>query len=76
MLSGANKGIGFGTARQLGQQGWSILLGTRSEERGLAAVAELKASDVNAEWVKVDLNDVSILYQIFLIRFSCNILKK
>ncbi|SEJ29092.1 hypothetical protein SAMN05660742_105152 [Propionispira arboris] len=27
LISGANKGIGFETARQLGQQGWSILLG-------------------------------------------------
>jgi hypothetical protein len=41
-------------------------LGTRCEERGLAAVAKLKASGVNAEWIKVDLDDVSILYQIFL----------
>ena len=62
LISGANKGIGFETARQLGQQGWSILLGARSEKRGLAAVEELKASGVNAEWVKVDLNDVSTIH--------------
>ena len=37
LISGANKGIGFETARQLGQQGWSILLGARSEERGLSS---------------------------------------
>jgi len=61
-ISGANKGIGFETARQLGQQGWSILLGARSEERGLAAVEELNAVGVNAEWIKVDLNDVPTIH--------------
>lgn len=62
LISGANKGIGFETAHQLGQQGWSILLGARNEERGLAAVKDLKAGGVNAEWIKLDLNDVSTIH--------------
>ena len=34
LITGANKGIGFETARQLGAQGMTVLVGARDEERG------------------------------------------
>lgn len=41
LITGANKGIGYETARQLGAMGFTILLGTRSEEKGKEAAAGL-----------------------------------
>ncbi len=41
LISGANKGIGFETARQLGKQGITVLLGARSGSgRGCRGAAE------------------------------------
>ena len=37
LVTGANKGIGFETARQLGARGVTVLAGARDEARGIAA---------------------------------------
>ena len=37
LITGANKGIGLATARQLGARGWTVLIGARDEERGQRA---------------------------------------
>jgi NAD(P)-dependent dehydrogenase (short-subunit alcohol dehydrogenase family) len=57
LITGANKGIGFETARQLGQQGIKILVGARSEERGKEAEAKLKGEGIDAEYIHLDLGD-------------------
>ena len=44
MITGANKGIGKESARQLATQGYQVFLGSRDEARGKAAVEELRAS--------------------------------
>jgi NAD(P)-dependent dehydrogenase (short-subunit alcohol dehydrogenase family) len=41
LITGANKGIGFETARYLLQQGYFVYLGSRDEARGAAAVSSL-----------------------------------
>jgi|UPI00047A88E9 NAD(P)-dependent dehydrogenase (short-subunit alcohol dehydrogenase family) len=55
LISGANKGIGLETARQLGKQGITILLGARDLAKGQAAVEELKKDGVDARAVKLDV---------------------
>ena len=55
LISGANKGIGLETARQLGKQGVTVLLGSRDLARGEAAVAELSQDGVEALAVKLDV---------------------
>ena len=44
LISGANKGIGLETARQLANLGYTVLLGARKEADGLAAAATIGAS--------------------------------
>jgi NAD(P)-dependent dehydrogenase (short-subunit alcohol dehydrogenase family) len=55
LISGANKGIGLETARQLGRQGVTVLLGARDLAKGEAAAAKLKAEGIDARAVKLDV---------------------
>lgn len=68
LITGANKGIGFALAQTLGRRGYDILLGARSETRGQAAVEKLQAEGINAEFVKVDLNDLAQLSSLAQLR--------
>lgn len=42
MVTGANKGVGFATVRQLASNGFIVVLTARDEKRGLEAVDKLK----------------------------------
>ncbi|MRN55333.1 SDR family oxidoreductase [Paenibacillus monticola] len=57
LITGANKGIGYETARQLGALGYIILIGSRNEEKGQKAIAALKKEGVNAHFIQLDLAD-------------------
>ena len=57
LITGANKGIGFETARQLGARGMTVLLGARDEPRGRAAEAALTADNIHAHYVRLDVTD-------------------
>ena len=55
LISGANKGIGLETARQLGKQGIVVLIGARDFAKGEAAAATLKKEGIDARAVKLDV---------------------
>lgn len=57
LITGANKGIGFATARALAQRDIHVWLGARSPERGREAVAQLHADGLAADFVALDVTD-------------------
>jgi NAD(P)-dependent dehydrogenase (short-subunit alcohol dehydrogenase family) len=55
-ITGANKGIGLETARGLGQQGITVVIGSRDEANGRAAAEKLKAEGIkDVEAVRFDV---------------------
>ena len=64
LVTGANKGIGFGIAKHLGQSGWQVIIGARDEQRAAKAIGELKSAGVDVlGWVNIELRDIDGLQQ-------------
>jgi NAD(P)-dependent dehydrogenase (short-subunit alcohol dehydrogenase family) len=59
LVTGANKGLGFEIARQLGKQGITVLIGARDAERGEAAAAQLRGEQINAQFIKLDVTNAN-----------------
>ncbi|WP_458246933.1 SDR family oxidoreductase [Streptomyces sp. MAI_2237] len=57
LITGANKGLGLETARQLGARGLTVLLGARDSRRGTAAAALLAAEGLDAHPLLLDVTD-------------------
>ncbi len=56
LVTGANKGLGYTAARRLAGLGWTVLVGSRSPERGAAAAAALATEITAGEVVALDLD--------------------
>ncbi|SCE69401.1 SDR family oxidoreductase [Micromonospora mirobrigensis] len=57
LVTGANKGIGYATARQLGALGMTVLVGARDTGRGREAERTLRAGGADARFVPLDVTD-------------------
>ncbi|WP_316781487.1 SDR family oxidoreductase [Pedobacter antarcticus] len=59
LITGANKSIGFETARQLLQQGYYVYLGTRNLEKGREAVSILHSEGLSqVEPIEIDVDRI------------------
>jgi len=73
LITGANKGLGFEIARQLGQQGVTVVLGARDKAKVEEAAKKIKAEGVDAHAVKLDVTgeaDVAGLPAFFESKFG------
>lgn len=59
LVTGANKGIGFETVRQLAAKGITVLLGARDEKRGAEAAAKLRGEGLDVDFLQLDVNDTA-----------------
>jgi NAD(P)-dependent dehydrogenase (short-subunit alcohol dehydrogenase family) len=57
LVSGANKGVGFATARALGRLGAKVWVGARSTELGRNATERMCSEGIDAEFIQLDVTD-------------------
>jgi NAD(P)-dependent dehydrogenase (short-subunit alcohol dehydrogenase family) len=53
-ITGANRGIGLQTARELGRAGFTVVLGVRDPQQGEQALVELRGAGIDADLVAYD----------------------
>ncbi|HEY4285744.1 MAG TPA: SDR family oxidoreductase [Puia sp.] len=60
LITGANKSIGFETARQLLQKGYYVYLGSRDMKKGQQAVSQLHSENLTqVEAIEIDVDDMT-----------------
>jgi len=60
LITGANKGIGLETAKQMAQLGYFVYLGSRDKTRGLDAINKLKEAGISTvELIEIDVTNIS-----------------
>jgi len=64
LVTGANKGIGYGIAKYLGMSGWQVIIGARDAQRAEKVITELKSAGIDVPgWVNIELRDLASLEQ-------------
>jgi NAD(P)-dependent dehydrogenase (short-subunit alcohol dehydrogenase family) len=58
LITGANRGIGFEIARQLGKKGLHVYLTARNQKAGEDAAAKLQQENINVDFVQLDIADL------------------
>jgi NAD(P)-dependent dehydrogenase (short-subunit alcohol dehydrogenase family) len=65
LITGANRGIGLQTAKDLGPDGLTVLLGVRDLAKGEAAAAGMRQEAFKAEAVHLDVTDPSTYTEVY-----------
>ncbi len=55
LITGSDKGIGFETAKELGEKGFYVILNARNQEKGEKAVSKLRKIDVSCDLTLFDV---------------------
>ena len=59
LVTGANKGIGYGIAKHLGLSGWKVIIGARHQGRAEKVIDQLQSLGIDVlGWVNVELADL------------------
>jgi NAD(P)-dependent dehydrogenase (short-subunit alcohol dehydrogenase family) len=59
VVTGANRGLGFETSRQLARQGIHVIMTSRDEVKGQAAVEQLRTEGLRVSYHPLDVTDSS-----------------
>jgi NAD(P)-dependent dehydrogenase (short-subunit alcohol dehydrogenase family) len=54
-ITGGNRGIGLETARQLGKQGVTVVIGSRDAEKGKSVAEKLRAEGADVQAIRFDI---------------------
>jgi NAD(P)-dependent dehydrogenase (short-subunit alcohol dehydrogenase family) len=57
LITGANKGIGLETARQLAQRGWQVVVGARDAKAGKSAAQTIVKEGGSATFLELDVSE-------------------
>jgi NAD(P)-dependent dehydrogenase (short-subunit alcohol dehydrogenase family) len=63
LVTGANKGIGFETAHQLGKLGIHVLVAARDRAKAEAAALALQTQDISAEALTLDVTSAASIFE-------------
>jgi NAD(P)-dependent dehydrogenase (short-subunit alcohol dehydrogenase family) len=64
LITGANKGIGFETAKQMAQLGYFVYLGSRDKTKGIDAINKLRSLGIsNVESIEIDVTNINSIKQ-------------
>ena len=63
LITGANRGLGFATARRLGRSGVHVIVGARTLAKGEEAVDRLRRERLSAEPLQIDVDSVASVQQ-------------
>ncbi len=59
VITGANRGLGFATARGLGRSGAKVIVGARDGARGEEAAAALRSDGLDADSLALDVSSTA-----------------
>jgi len=60
LITGANQGLGFETAKQLAELGYYVYIGSRDKSKGIAAKQKLNELGLsNVEFIEIDVTDTN-----------------
>ena len=64
-ITGANRGIGFETSKQLAKKNTKVILGSRDLDKGKKAIEKLAAEGINADLVQYDAFDLNAPQKVY-----------